>query len=207
MAIRKRRLLLAGVAAVALAVPALRPQVDAVPPDPYFDGLVAALRARGAQRPVALIDLDRVDANLAQIRAVLGDSAQYRATTKSLPSYDLLRHVLSAMGSNRLMEFHAPYLRPLIEDWVQVAAGAPPGSTQLDILLGKPLPKSEVDAFYASPPPAEKLAATRLRWLVDHESRLADYLAIAQSRHLKLDVAIELDVGLHRGGAYGTCPS
>lgn len=201
MAIRKRRLLLAGLALAGLAVPVLRPSVEAVQPDPYFDRLAAALRTSAVQRPVALLDLDRVDANLAQIRAVLGSDAQYRATTKSLPSYELLRHVLSAMGSNRVMEFHAPYLRPLIEHWVQIDPSAPlPGPTQLDILLGKPLPTSEVDAFYANPPPADKLAATRIRWLVDHEARLAEYLTIAQSRGQRLDIVIELDVGLHRGG-------
>ena len=200
MPIRKRRLLLVGLAVAALSLPALRPAVDDVRPDPYFDSLAQALRTRGVQRPVALLDLDRVDANLAQIRAVLGHDAQYRATTKSLPSYELLRHVLTAMGSNRVMEFHAPYLRPLIETWVQPDAAAPPGTIQLDILLGKPLPGPEVDAFYASPPAADKLAATRLRWLVDHEARLADYLAIAQRRGLLLDIAVELDVGLHRGG-------
>ena len=182
-------------------MPALRPAVEPVRPDPYFDGLASALRGRGVQHSVALIDLDRVDANLAQIRAVLGDQAQYRATTKSLPSYELLRHVLSAMGSNRVMEFHAPYLRPLIETWVKIDPAAPtPGPIQLDILMGKPLPKAEVDAFYEDPPAEGKLAATRLRWLVDSEARLADYLAIAEKRGLRLDIAVELDIGLHRGG-------
>ena len=200
MAIRKRRVLLAGLAVAALSVPLLRPSVEPQKSDPYFEALQQALIARGLQRPVAVLDLDRVDGNLAQIRSVLGPDAQYRATTKSLPSYQLLQHVLSAMGSNRVMEFHAPYLRPLIESWNPSDVTGKPGPTGLDILLGKPLPKAEVDAFYANPPPADKLAATRLRWLVDHEARLADYLAIAQSRGLTLDIVIELDVGLHRGG-------
>ncbi len=200
MAIRKRRVLLAGLTVAALWVPLFRPSVDPQGSDPYFEALQQALAARGLQRPVAVLDLDRVDGNLAQIRSVLGADAQYRATTKSLPSYQLLQHVLSAMGSNRVMEFHAPYLRPLIESWTPSDATGKVGPTGLDILLCKPLPKTEVDAFYANPPPADKLAATRLRWLVDHEARLADYLAIAQSRGLTLDIAIELDVGLHRGG-------
>lgn len=200
MPLRKRRVLLAGLALAALTVPLLRPKVIAPQPDPYFDGLASALTAAALQRPVVVLDLDRVDHNLAQLRQALGADAAYRATTKSLPSYDLLRHVLSAMHSNRLMEFHGPYLRPLIDNMLDGPALQPGAPNQLDILLGKPLPDAEVDAFYASPPAENKLAATRLRWLVDHEARLAGYLAIAQRRSRTLDITVEVDVGLHRGG-------
>jgi len=200
MRLRKRRIVLAGLAAAALAVPLTRPPVEPHRPDPYFDGLGQALSAASLARPVVVLDLDRIDHNLAEIRQALGSDAAYRATTKSLPSYELLRHVLSSMHSQRLMEFHGPYLRPLIDNLIDGPALMPGTPQRLDILLGKPLPASEVEAFYAAPPAENKLAATRLRWLVDHEARLAAYLAIAQRRSLTLEIAIEVDVGLHRGG-------
>ncbi len=201
MPLRKRRVLLAGVAMAALALALARPKVDTPRPDPYFDGLSQELSGAALGRPVVVLDLDRVDHNLAELRGVLGSDAAYRATTKSLPSYELLRYVLTAMNSQRLMEFHGPYLRPLIDamlDGRPLIPGTPP---KLDILLGKPLPESEVEAFYAAPPTEDKLLATRLRWLVDHEARLQGYLAIAKRRSLTLDIAIEVDVGLHRGGS------
>lgn len=200
MPLRKRRIFLAGLAIAALAVPLSRPPVDVPAPDPYFDAVSAALSAAGLSRPVVVLDLDRVDHNLAELQKTLGSDAAYRATTKSLPSYELLRYVLTAMRSQRLMEFHGPYLRPLIDNLIDGPALLPGVPPRLDILLGKPLPASEVEAFYAAPPAENKLAATRLRWLVDHEARLAGYLAIAQRRSLTLDIAVEVDVGLHRGG-------
>lgn len=184
----------------ALAVPLSRPGVEKPRPDPYFDGLSQALAGASLGRPVVVLDLDRVDHNLAEIRGALGGDIAYRATTKSLPSYELLRYVLTAMRSQRLMEFHGPYLRPLIDAMLDGPALVPGTPPKLDILLGKPLPETEVEAFYAAPPAENKLAATRLRWLVDHEARLLGYLAIAKRRSLILDIAIEVDVGLHRGG-------
>ena len=208
--IRMRRVALAVVVAVALLLVLFRPMPPEVRRDAYFETLQDSLRRRGVQRPALVLDLDRLDGNLAQLRHVLGTDLQYRATTKSLPSYELLRHVLVAMGSQRVMEFHAPYLTPLIDAIVTpsgaVADGAGgaagPGKLlpHLDVLLGKPSPAPEVDAFYASPPSPDKLAATQLRWLIDHSERLAEYLAIAERRGVRMDLVIELDIGLHRGG-------
>ena len=80
----------------ALAVPLSRPGVEKPRPDPYFDGLSQALAGASLGRPVVVLDLDRVDHNLAEIRGALGGDIAYRATTKSLPSYELLRYVLTA---------------------------------------------------------------------------------------------------------------
>jgi D-serine deaminase-like pyridoxal phosphate-dependent protein len=39
-----------------------------------------------------------------------------------------------------------------------------------------------------------------VHWLIDTEQRLGQYLELADALEVRLDIALELDVGLHRGG-------
>jgi len=68
-----------------------------------------------------------------------------------------------------------------------------------DILLGKPLPVAAAAQFYRDYQ-APFNPAKQLHWLIDTPERLKQYLNLAQQQQLSLQVCIELDVGLHRGG-------
>src|SRR5689334_4104113 len=113
----------------------LRPRDRGAPHAPPFSGLNAALRASGPGRPVLLLDLDALDANLDAVRR--GAALPVRVVAKSLPSVPLLRYVLEKLGTDRLMVF---------DDSVSLLAAELPG---VDILLGKPMPAQAAAAFYA----------------------------------------------------------
>ena len=175
------------------------PLLNLIAPIRTFDGLGQALSAASLARPVVVLDLDRIDHNLAEIRQALGNDAAYRATTKSLPSYELLRHVLSSMHSQRLMDSTAPICGRSSTTLIDGPALVPGTAQRLDILLGKPLPASELEAFYAAPPAENKLAATRLRWLVDHEGSARGLSGNCAAPIPDRRSLSRVDVGLHRG--------
>ena len=91
----KRRSLLLGGAGLALVTgtSALlwRPDVAGGPHNPYFSGLNHLLKLDGPGRPVMLLDLDRVDANIDNIAGSVGPGKTYRVVVKSLPSVELLK--------------------------------------------------------------------------------------------------------------------
>jgi D-serine deaminase-like pyridoxal phosphate-dependent protein len=183
------------VAAVLLALAAgalLRPDARAPHVDGYYDAVAAELRARAPSRPIALIDRDRLDANLATVRLQLKPPQRLRLVTKSLPSLELIRYALERSGATGLMAFHAPFLPDLLR------ATAP----QVDVLLGKPVSAAEAAEFYSALGPEEARAASeRIQWLVSDVAMLDDYLALAAAHGLALRINLEIDVGLHRGGA------
>jgi len=170
----------------------LRPGARAPRADAYYDALAAELRAHAPSRPIALIDLDRLDANLAAVRSQLKPPQRLRLVTKSLPSLELIRHALEGSGATRLMAFHAPFLPDLLR-----ATGP-----EVDVLLGKPVSAAEAAEFYATIGPDQAAAASeRIQWLVSDAAMLDDYLALATAQGLVLRINLEIDVGLHRGGA------
>ncbi|MEZ4295306.1 MAG: alanine racemase [Polyangiaceae bacterium] len=69
-----------------------------------------------------------------------------------------------------------------------------------DILLGRPMPAPGARRLLKARP----LPARGVKWLIDTKERLLEYLDLATSIHHRLSVAIEIDVGLHRGGARTT---
>jgi D-serine deaminase-like pyridoxal phosphate-dependent protein len=92
--------------------------------------------------------------------------------------------------TNRLMLFHQPFL-------TQVAHHFP----HADVLMGKPLPVQSANNFYRSLDGQSKFnASTQLQWLIDSLPRLKQYQALAESLKVPMQINIELDVGLHRGG-------
>lgn len=156
--------------------------------DPYFDQLNDSLRIMGLGRPVMLLDLDRVDHNLDLIAETLGD--QFRLVTKSLPSTRLIDYALERTASQRLMAFHIPYVRLLLDAFPRV-----------DVLMGKPLLGVAVKEFFAGlDTDARRDAADRVQWLCDTPARLEELVRIASSLGLRLRLNVEIDVGLHRGG-------
>jgi D-serine deaminase-like pyridoxal phosphate-dependent protein len=169
-----------------------RPKDEGGGYDPYFATLNGMLKAGHAAGPVAIVDLDRVDANLAAIQKHLGPARRYRIVEKSLPSLELIKYVVAKSGAHRIMAFHEPYLALLYREL--------PADT--DFLLGKPMPIDAARAFYAGVPTAARAgAAARVQWLVDTTARLEEYRALAAELGVPLRVNLEIDVGLHRGGA------
>ncbi|WP_427965332.1 alanine racemase [Altererythrobacter sp.] len=164
-----------------------RPAMGGGMHDPYFSGLAKALREADLMRPTLVIDRARLDANIAAIRKTTDASRlPLRVVAKSLPSPQLLAHVMQGMGHDRMMVFSAEML-------LQLAPLHPRAS----YLMGKPLPVSE---FVRVVEGVGAETAGRVQWLIDTPLRLREYTAAARTRSVPLKVSFEIDVGLHRGG-------
>jgi len=190
----KRRSVLLGLGgAVALGgVGAMlsRPKDNGAPYNDYFTALNAELKANGPMRPSMVIDLDALDHNIDTVVASIAKvpGRQFRVVEKSLPSPKLLEYIGKRAKTNRLMSFHQPFLN---HDAVLFP--------QADILVGKPLPVRSAELFYNTHQgPFEP--ARQLQWLIDTPARAAQYLTLAKGLGTTLNLNIELDVGLHRGG-------
>ncbi|MBP6362868.1 MAG: alanine racemase [Novosphingobium sp.] len=186
----KRRSVLIGGGALALAgigTLAMRPKELGAMHDPYFNGLAAALKRAGLNRPTLVIDRGRLSANIAAVRKSV-DAAKLplRVVAKSLPAPGLLSAILTGMGTQRLMVFSAEMLRQLMSL-----------HPQADYLGGKPLPVSE---FIRISSDAATDPGPRMQWLIDTPQRLREYAEAAKARGITLRASLEIDVGLHRGG-------
>lgn len=186
----KRRTVLTGGGAVALTglgIWAMRPEKVGAMHDPYFSRLCAAVQREGINRPVLVIDQQRLNANSQAIRtSVTQAGLALRIVAKSLPAPQLLDAVMTRTGTQRLMVFSAQMLAQL--------AAHHPGA---DYLLGKPLPVAEFLRLVDLAGPA---FAAQVQWLIDTPARLAQYVDSARARGITLRVSFEIDVGLHRGG-------
>ena len=187
--IRRRTLVLGGVAGAAALTAWLKPRDTGGKHSAYFAALGEALDRAGVAAPVLVVDRRQLFANVHTLRSHIGDRFQYRVVAKSLPSLPLLDAVMTAADTRRLMLFHQPFLS-------QVAAARPDS----EVLLGKPLPVSAAAAFYAGHRENGFRHQSRLQWLVDTPERLRQYAALAEGRSVTLGINIEIDVGLHRGG-------
>ncbi|MEO0982792.1 MAG: alanine racemase [Pseudomonadota bacterium] len=159
------------------------------PRDPYFLNLQAALQAAGAVGPILVIDKARLNANIDAVVNHLPAGMDLRVVAKSLPSRDLLSHILARAGTNRFMTFNLPMLLGVSEAF--------PDASQL---LGKPLVAAAAKAYYDRLPVSARAAAEHVTWLVDTPDRLAQYAAIAEAAGVQMAVCVEVDVGLNRGG-------
>jgi len=186
----KRRTLLLGSVASATALGwMLKPEESGSNHSPYFVQASAALDSAGLAKPTLIVDRQRLLKNVTTLTAHIGDRFDYRIVAKSLPSLPLLRTIMEASGSNRLMLFHQPFLN-------EVATQLPTA----DILMGKPMPVSAVARFYSNLGATSFAPAQQLRWLVDTPERARQYVEFARIKNHVMKVCIELDVGLHRGG-------
>lgn len=144
------------------------------------------LRREAGGMPCAVIDLDRLDRNIARARQA-ASPGRLRIVAKSLPSVGLLRYILERSGGRALMVFDAGQLPLLLRELPEP-----------DVLLGKPVPAEAARLALTQ----SQSAAERVQWLIDGQARLRDYLAVAKSLGKKLRISIELDVGLRRGGVH-----
>ncbi len=188
----RKSLLFGGIALLAiLIIIIIKPSDHGAPYDEYFAALNKELKARGPGRPSLVLDLDRVDKNLAELRKVIKPPMSFRLVVKSLPSVRLIQYIQRAMGSDRLMVFHEPDLR--------ILAGS--GLGHMDMLLGKPMPVNAAREFYGALRPGWNFdPSKKVQWLIDSPERLKQYLALAKEKRLLMRINIEIDVGLHRGG-------
>ena len=152
----------------------------------YFQKLQSLLKNYGVGYPRLVIDLDKLDANIQQVKSIVGDTSILRIPAKSLPSFELLEYLQKRLNTSRFMVFHQPFLNQLLERF-------PEG----DFLVGKPFPVSCAQTTLEKQP---EQGAARVKWLVDNYERLEQYIGLAKEKQLHLKLAVEIDVGLHRGG-------
>lgn len=150
----------------------------------YFETLQQVLKSEGISQPVLVIDVDRFDQNLDRVVQALPRDMAFRLVVKSLPVPDLITRSLDRAKTNRVMTFNLPMLQSL-------TASHP----KLQHLLGKPFPVAAARAFLETAPPA-----SQVHWLIDTSERLKQYAQLARDRGQVLNVCLELDIGLHRGG-------
>ncbi|MEM7360335.1 MAG: DSD1 family PLP-dependent enzyme [Pseudomonadota bacterium] len=178
------------VAAAVAAIIATKPSKEGAPHDAYFSNINEQLKGNSQSKPTLVIDLNQLDNNIAELEGLVNEQAAYRVVVKSLPSTDLLKHIMQKADTNKLMVFHQPFLSLITQEM--------PAS---DVLLGKPMPIGAVRYFYKHTDFSTGFAPTeQLQWLIDSEQRLKQYLALAKEFGVKMRINIELDVGLHRGG-------
>ncbi|TCV93412.1 D-serine deaminase-like pyridoxal phosphate-dependent protein [Luteibacter rhizovicinus] len=166
------------------------PAIHASPHDIYFNGLQNALNQAGIARPSVVIDRERMRRNAARLKVLIAPGTQLRLVEKSLPVPALLDELMKLTDTRSLMVFHEPQLR-------QVAQRFPDS----DVLMGKPMPVLAARHFYQHLGHTSFDPARQLQWLIDTPARLQEYLELACGLGTKLRVNLEIDVGLHRGGA------
>lgn len=187
----KRRTFLLGSAASAVAVAVLKPSDKGVPHNEYFTDLNTELKDSGRYTPTMLVDLDILDRNIHALQRQLNPSTELRLVAKSLPSPALLSYIMTRAATNKLMLFHQPFINHVAQHF--------PDS---DVLLGKPMPVKAAAGFYQAwaQQDTQFVPQQQLQWLIDSPERARQYLALAQSIEQPLQLNVELDVGLHRGG-------
>src|SRR5690606_38651495 len=156
----------------------------------YFQQLTQELKRQGTGTPQLILDLKTYQRNLDYVQSKLPAKLKPRLVVKSLASIQLLKLASEKLNTQRFMVFHLPHLLEIIGTFQQA-----------DILLGKPMPIQAVKHFYQTLSDQNKANdQVIIQWLIDDVERLKQYLQLAQSLNTCLNVNIEIDVGLHRGG-------
>ncbi len=160
--------------------------------DPYFSEMNSLLKAEQVPSPIIFIDMNRLDANIKVVKNNIHQPQKFRLVTKSIPSLDIIRYILRKTGTRKLMAFHHPYISIYLKEL----------GYDIDILLGKPVPVSAArEVFVRTGNVNRAKTAKAIAWLVDTPGRLKRYLELAKELRQKIRVSVEIDVGLHRGGA------
>jgi D-serine deaminase-like pyridoxal phosphate-dependent protein len=154
-----------------------------------FRALQAVLENLGEGIPRLLVDLDALDRNIGRLVA-MHPAERIRIVAKSLPSPELIAYVSNRLWGSalppRLMVFHLPFLIQLSRRF-----------SAADVLMGKPLPTAAVRRFHQI---VGAEARPRVQWLADNAARLEQLSALAETLSLRLNVSLEIDIGMHRGG-------
>jgi D-serine deaminase-like pyridoxal phosphate-dependent protein len=156
--------------------------------DAYFVKLSEALRAADIHQPCLVLDLERLDANIAAIKSRLAPGLELRIVDKSLPCLPLLSRIRAAFDAKRFMTFHLPIGAAVLKEFPDA-----------DLLLGKPMPAPGVRQALTKGVLADA-GGTRIVWLIDTDERLAEYSALAEALGVNISFCFEVDIGLHRGG-------
>ena len=164
----------------------LRPKDEGGEYTPYFQHLNNQLRNKGSAQPRMIVDLDCLDHNLALLKNYHREVKPVRLVVKSLASLPLLDHCMRALDTDKLMVFDISFLRQVVKRWPHTS-----------IMMGKPIPVAAVSDFYGKCPGQD---LTNIIWLVDNEDRLQKMVDLASRLEIKINLAIELDIGFHRGG-------
>lgn len=186
---RRRHLIGMGAVGI-LAGWALRPADTGHAHAPYFAALNELLRHEGNGVPLLVVDMDSLDHNLELLKRRLAGKLPVRLVAKSLAANGLLGYVAEKLATQRFMVFHQPQLNELAQVFPRA-----------DLLLGKPLPGAAALAFYRQLGQRGGFDPTRqMTWLIDGPERLATYTELAKALGQPLQIALEIDVGLTRGG-------
>jgi len=187
----RRKLLLGGLALGSIgAAIALRPSDRGAAHNDYFQQLSGALDRAQLARPTLVIDKQALQRNIENLKTDIGDDYHYRVVGKSLPSLPLLKAVMQGTNTQRLMMFHQPFLNQVVSEF-----------PESDVLMGKPMPVMAAANFYQQLKNGAQFDSRRqLQWLIDTPERLSQYQQLAQQLKISMQINIELDVGLHRGG-------
>jgi D-serine deaminase-like pyridoxal phosphate-dependent protein len=187
MKISRRKLIQGSIGLGALGGAALlKPNDVGTGHNQYFEKLSQALKQAQFSKPTLIIDKQNLNTNIRTLKQHIGQRYHYRIVVKSLPSIPLLEHISQATGSNRFMVFDENFLKKIINHFPHA-----------DTLLGKPLPAIGAKKVLESLTPE---SGSTIRWLVDSNPRLNNYLQLAEQRKQVLRINLEIDVGLHRGG-------
>ncbi|QBY04050.1 alanine racemase [Thalassotalea sp. HSM 43] len=147
------------------------------------------LKVAAVNSPSLFIDLDVLDANVEKVRAATYGK-DLRLVVKSLPCLDLLAYLGEQLDCRRFMCFHTPFVLEILDAFENA-----------DILMGKPLPSNSVEhiiKYLAQHEQLPKLA--QIQWLIDSKQRLDQLLMLGRKYNVCFKIAIEIDVGMHRGG-------
>jgi D-serine deaminase-like pyridoxal phosphate-dependent protein len=192
-----------GAAAVAVAAPvgdaaaAKRPKKPKVPlgsggTPMSLDQLAKLAREQGRGHPVLFLDLAALDRNI----EVVVDFARVqgwgvRPALKSFRSPALISYLLNRLPEPRGLVFGLREVDPIV-------ALSP---RRTDLMTGYPPTFGELADFLATRPPKGQ-RKHRLRILVDSVPLMEHLARLARTsrRRLPIEVAIELDVGMGRGG-------
>jgi D-serine deaminase-like pyridoxal phosphate-dependent protein len=194
--VSRRQFLYGGLAVGSLAgIGALKPRAKGERHSAYFEEMSAALKAERLAKPTLLIDKAKLLENVVTLQKNINQRFAYRIVVKSLPSIPLLALLMKSTQSNRLMLFH--------QNFVQEIAAAMPHA---DILLGKPMPVLAAESTYQFflEQTVDFNHEKQLQWLIDSEQRLQQYALLAKKLNVPMQINIELDIGLHRGGVKNT---
>jgi D-serine deaminase-like pyridoxal phosphate-dependent protein len=155
--------------------------------DAYFAQWQALLQRDGDGVPSLVLDEARVRSNAEAVRSLWPARHALRLAVKSLPCVPLLRSLAAQLQTERFMVFHPAHVRPVLDAF-----------SSSDLLFGKPVPTRAVERTL------DQLKAHEInsvRWLADTPARAEELSALARARGVELRVAVEVDIGLHRGGA------
>jgi D-serine deaminase-like pyridoxal phosphate-dependent protein len=151
----------------------------------YFERLTRALREAGVHQPCLVLDLDRLDRNIAEVKARIPAGMALRIVDKSLPCLRLIDRVRQAFGAKLAMTFHPQITLAVLDNW-----------PDMEVVYGKPMPVELARQVLGE----NGKHAPRITWLIDTPERLNEYAALAEGLGLTLNICFEIDVGLHRGG-------